>query len=131
MKPTEEIHVKDYANQQLANMNKKQMATITKSFPSRFEWNKSWTSEQKLIQNKLDCLSMIDSNLIYGDRFWQIQNNWDGRYSYADTYIKKIGEDNVRELYNARKEYFRNHVRIHTNVHTDFEGVSYNSIEEY
>ena len=45
MKPTEEIHVKDYANQQLANMNKKQMATITKSFPSRFEWNKSWTSE--------------------------------------------------------------------------------------
>ena len=131
MKITEEMYVKDYTNLELANMSREELASITKNFPSRFEWNKSWTCEQKTIQNKIDCLSMIDSNLIYGDRFWQIQNNWDGQYSYADTYIKKIGEDNVRELYNARKEYFRHHVRVHTDVHTDCEGVSYNSIEEY
>lgn len=130
MKITEEIRMKDYTNRELASMSKEQITNLTKGFPSRFEWNK-WTGEQKLIRNKLDCLSMIDSNLVYGDRFWQKQNNWDGHYSYADKYIKKIGEDNVRELYNARKEYFRNHVRIHTNVHTDFEGVSYNSMEEY
>lgn len=131
MKAAEEMYVKDYTNRELANMSREELASITKNFPSRFEWNKSWTCEQKTIQNKIDCLSMIDSNLIYGDRFWQIQNNWDGQYSYADTYIKKIGENNVRELYDARKEYFRHHVRVHTNVHTDFEGVSYNSIEEY
>lgn len=130
MEITEEIRMKDYTNRELASMSKEQITNLTKGFPSRFEWNK-WTGEQKLIRNKLDCLSMIDSNLVYGDRFWQKQNNWDGHYSYADKYIKKIGEDNVRELYNARKEYFRNHVRIHTNVHTDFEGVSYNSMEEY
>lgn len=130
MEITEEIRMKDYTNRELASMSKEQITNLTKGFPSRFEWNK-WTGEQKLIRNKLDCLRMIDSNLVYGDRFWQKQNNWDGHYSYADKYIKKIGEDNVRELYNARKEYFRNHVRIHTNVHTDFEGVSYNSMEEY
>lgn len=123
--------MKNYTNQELANMNRKQIAALTNKFPPILEWNKSWTDEQKLVRNKLDCLQMIDSNLIYGGQFWQKQNKWDGYHAHSDTYINKIGEKNVRELYDARKNYFRNHVRIHTNVYTDSEGVSYNSIEEY
>lgn len=123
--------MKDYTNQELACMTRTQMAHLTSDFPSRLDWNKSWTDEQKLIQNKLDCISMIDSNLIYSDQFWQKQKHWDGYYSYADNYIKDLGEETVRELYDARKNYFQNHVKIHRNVHTDSEGVSYSSIEEY
>lgn len=123
--------MKNYTNQELANMNRKQLAAITKRLPPILEWNESWTEEQKLVRNKLDCLGMIDSNLVYGDQFWQKQNKWNGYKAYADAYIEEIGEKNVRELYDARKEYFRNHVRVHANVHTDSEGVSYSSIEEY
>lgn len=123
--------MKTYTNQELANMNRKQIATLVGNLPPILEWNKSWTDEQKLVRNKLDCLQMIDSNLIYGGQFWQKQNKWDGYYSYADAYINKIGEENVRELYDARKDYFCNHVQIHANVYTDNEGVSYSSIEEY
>lgn len=123
--------MKNYTNQELANMNRKQIAALTNKFPPILEWNKSWTDEQKLVRNKLDCLQMIDSNLIYGGQFWQKQNRWDGCHAYADAYINKIGEENVRELYDARKDYFRNHVQIHANVYTDNEGVSYSSIEEY
>lgn len=120
--------MKDYANQELANMTKKERVALTNSFPLQLDWNKAWTDEQKLIQNKINCLRMIDSNLVYGDQFWEKQNHG-GRC--ADPYIKEIGEENVRELYNARKEYFRHHVRIHANVYTSSEGVSYNSVEEY
>lgn len=123
--------MKTYTNQELANMNRKQMAALVNSLPPTLEWNTSWTDAQKLIRHKLDCIAMIDSNLIYGDRFWQKQNKGDGYRSHADTYINKIGEENVRELYDARKNYFRNHVKIHNNVYTDNEGVSYSSIEEY
>lgn len=122
--------MKNYTNKELANMSKEQIAAIADSFPPILKWNEAWTEEQKLVRNKLDCLEMIDSNLIYGDEFWKKQRKWDGYRAYADIYIKKIGEKNVRELYNARKEYFHNHVRVHTNVHTDHEGVSYSSIEE-
>lgn len=130
MEITEEIRMKDYTNRELASMSKEQITNLTKGFPSRFEWNK-WTGEQKLIRNKINCLCMIDSNLVYGDQFWKKQNYGEGSYSCADPYIEEIGEENVRELYNARKEYFRHHVRINTDVYTDSEGVSYNSVEEY
>ena len=123
--------MKDYTNQELANMTKKERAALTNSFPLQLNWNKAWTDEQKLILNKINCLRMIDSNFVYGDQFWEKQNYGEGSYSCADPYIEEIGEENVRELYNARKEYFRNHVRIHTDVYTDSEGVSYNSVEEY
>ena len=131
MKPTEEIHVEDYTNQELANMTKKEMAALTNSFPLQLNWNKAWTDEQKLILNKINCLRMIDSNFVYGDQFWEKQNYGEGSYACADPYIEEIGEENVRELYDTRKEYFRHHVRIHTDVYTDSEGVPYNSIEEF
>lgn len=123
--------MKDYTNQELANMTKKERAALTNSFPLHSDWNKAWADEQKLILNKINCLCMIDSNLVYGDQFWKKQNYGEGSYSCADPYIEEIGEENVRELYNARKEYFRHHVRINTDVYTDSEGVSYNSVEEY
>lgn len=75
---------------------------------------------------------MIDANLVYADQFWQKQtDDLGGKYNYADAYVKEIGEKNVRELYEARKEYFRHHVHIRTDIYTDSEGVSYNSMEEY
>lgn len=128
-----EIKMKNYTNRELANMSREQMADLARSFPSRLDWKKAkeWTGEQKLVQSKLDCLNMIDANLVYGDRFWQKQTGLGGEYNYADAYVKEIGEENVRELYEARKEYFRHHVRVHTDVYTDSEGVSYNSMEEY
>ena len=124
--------MKDYTNQELANMTKKERAALTNSLPLQLDLrNKAWTDEQKLILNKINCLSMIDSNLVYGYQFLKKQNYGEGSYSCADPYIEEIGEENVRELYDARKEYFRHHVRINTDVYTDSEGVSYNSIEEF
>lgn len=124
--------MKNYTNQELANMTKKERAALTNSLPLHLDLrNKAWTDEQKLILNKINCLSMIDSNLVYGYQFWKKQNYGEGSYSCADPYIEEIGEENVRELYNARKEYFRHHVRIHIDVYTSSEGVSYNAIEEY
>lgn len=126
--------MKNYTNRELANMSREQMADLARSFPSRLDWKKAkeWTDEQKLVQSKLDCLNMIDSNLVYGDQFWQKQtDDLGGEYNYADAYVREIGEENVRELYETRKEYFRHHVQVHTDVYTDSEGVSYNYMEEY
>lgn len=122
--------MKNYTNQELANMTRAQMVDLARSFPSRTDRNKAkeWTDEQQLVQSKLDCLNMIDSNLVHGDLFWQKQTGLGGEYNYAEAYVREIGEENVRELYEARKEYFRHHVRIHTEVYTD---KTYKSMQEY
>lgn len=122
--------MKDYTNRELANMSRQQMVNLARNFPSRTDRNKAkeWTDEQQLVQSKLDCLNMIDSNLVHGDLFWQKQTGLGGEYNYAEAYVKEIGEENVRELYEARKKYFRHHVRIHTDV---YQNKSYNTMEEY
>lgn len=124
--------MKNYTNQELANMNRKQITAIAKGLPSILEWNESWTEEQKLIKRKLDCISMIDSTLIYNEPFLdKPRRYWDGYKTYADPYIKELGEENVYELYDNRKEYFKNHVKVNPETHTDSEGVTYKSITEY
>lgn len=123
--------MQNYSNQELAHMNHDQLSALVHQLPAPLEWNQSWTDKQKLLQRKIDCLHMIDANLVYGDQFWQKQHKWNGYYAYADAYIQQLGKKNVDELYNARKNYFHHHVQINTNVYTDADDVSYHSIKEY
>ena len=78
------------------------------------------TKEQEQLHRELDCREMINSCLCYDTDFLNSQ--------YKDRYIKDLGEQRVKELYNEQKKDFDRAIVLH-NVYEDGEGVSYNSIQ--
>lgn len=125
-----------YSNKELASMTSDQLGEIRKNLPSALQYNTPnvWSDEDKHLDMQLRCLSMIDACLTYQTDFMKPRPYLtdavgDGSYAYA--FIQYLGDENVKELYNYRKDYFDNHVRVIHGVDTDSEGVTYNSIEEY
>lgn len=125
-----------YSNEELASMTQDQLGEIRKNLPSPLQYNTKgvWSDDDKRLDMQLRCLSMIDACLTYQTDFMEPRPYLtdavgDGSYAYA--FIQYFGDKDVKELYNYRKDYFTNHVRIIHGVDTDSEGVTYNSIEEY
>lgn len=78
------------------------------------------TKEQIKLYYELQCREMINSCLCYGTDFLTSR--------YAKDFIDKIGFDRVHELYEEQVEDFKK-ATLYINVHTDCEGVTYNSIK--
>lgn len=102
-------------------MTRKQIEKIKKEI-LQFDNEKTCklTIEQKQLYRELECREMINSCLCYGYDF--IESH------YSKAYIKDLGIDRVKQLYNEQKADFNKAKVIH-NVYEDGEGVSYNSIE--
>lgn len=102
-------------------MTDNQIRKIRKEIP-RFENGIpcKLTKEQEQLHRELDCREMINSCLCYDTDFLNSQ--------YKDRYIKDLGEQRVKELYNEQKKDFDRAIVLH-NVYEDGEGVSYNSIQ--
>lgn len=74
----------------------------------------------------LDCIEMIHSILTYApDNNRTLEYVLDNKY--MQKYIEKLGEDKVREIANQEVEEYKN-ATINSNVYTDSEGVTYNSV---
>lgn len=92
---------------------KKRLEAILIKRPSEY------TNELKTLSEELDCRSMIDSCLVYGIGFLNSR--------YKDDYIKSLGMERVKELYNEQLADFEKAIVL-VDVGTDGEGVSYNTI---
>lgn len=85
--------------------------------------------------NELSAREMINCNLCYGDDYFQLIRRWIyekqgyGIMSYAEEDAERIvgGMTRVRELFAEQKADFEK-ATVLRNVHTDSEGLSYNSI---
>lgn len=125
-----------YSNEELASMTQDQLGEIRKNLPSPLQYNNPgvWSEEDKYLDTQLRCLSMIDSCLTYQTGFMTPQPNRasaTNNGSYANRFLDRLKGKDVRELYNYRKDYFDNHVKILRDIDIDSEGVTYNTIEEY
>ena len=79
------------------------------------------TLEQELLSESLSCRSMINSILCYHGAKDIMQN------PYLQKYFETLGPINVAKLANEQIEDFSK-AKVLTNVYTDSEGLSYNSI---
>lgn len=85
--------------------------------------------EYKLREEELSCISMINSILAYGyfgdGAEGVMQRQEKAYYNYLAEYVELFGREKVVELI---QEQINSIKSIKTNVHTDSEGLSYNSI---
>ena len=91
-----------------------------------------WTAADEQLEQELSCREMINSCLIYGtDPFRKIDKWWYGHghceRSYMSEYEDYLGVERVQQLYEEQK-YDISQAIIRHNVHTDNEGLNYNSI---
>lgn len=91
-----------------------------------------WTKKDKQLDKELSCREMINSCLIYGDDpFRKIEKWWYGHgyceRSYMSDYEDELGKERVKQLYEEQK-FDISQATIHRGVHTDSEGLTYNSI---
>ncbi len=109
-------------------MTQKQIDAAKKTLPRRYDY-KSWTDEQKRLDDELDCREMINSCLAYGwiTDFWYEREDFIGRHSYADPYIRSLGIARVRQLAAEQEADFAKARVIH-GCYTDSEDCSYNSV---
>jgi hypothetical protein len=99
-----------------------QIYIARKQLPSRTNIPRSeWSEKEKKIDRELSCRDMINSILCYDGKKDVIKN----RYLYD--YIKELGVDVVQRLIDEQIEDF-DKATVLRGVHTDSEGISYNSI---
>lgn len=110
-----------------SNMTIEQFEEARKTLPSIITYSK-WTNEQKQLIKELECIEIINSCLIYDRDFWTGKSYVRGQRYISDIYIEDLGISRVQELFAEQKEYFEKYAEIRRNVHTDSEGVSYNSV---
>lgn len=106
-------------------MTRKEMDKLKKSLP-KWENGKPpvYTYEQKLLREKISCIDMIDSILIYNGS----KGIFDNRY--LKDYIEELGLKTVAELIIGQVEDMSKSTILRS-VYTDNEGLSYNSIIWY
>ena len=111
-------------------MTDRQMDLIRKQLPARSQvpW-KDWTEEQKQLEKELSCIDMINSILAYdwfGEDAESVMAHEEKAYkNYLAEYVELFGRNKVVELI---QEQINSISTIQRNVHTDSEGVTYNSI---
>lgn len=103
-------------------MTRKEIEAMQKTLP---KWKDGkppvLTLEQELLSESLSCRSMINSILCYhGSK--DIMKNL-----YLQKYFETLGTITVAKLVNEQIEDFSK-AKVLTNVYTDSEGLSYNSI---
>ena len=80
------------------------------------------TADQKKRMEELNCLRMINSVIAYGgSTVDQVLKN-----EYMKKYVDNLGEERVKELIATQLDDIDH---VDTDVHTDSEGVTYNSIK--
>lgn len=111
-------------------MTDNEMKIIKKQLPFRTQipWSK-WTEEQKRLDRELSCIDMINSILTYNwsgeDAEWIMQHEEKAYHNYLAGYVEMFGRKKVVELIQGQINSIK---EIKRNVHTDSEGLSYNSI---
>jgi len=110
-------------------MTQKEIDAAKKMLPRLFDYQ-SWTPQQKILNDELDCREMINSCLCYGaiKDFWRVFDDFFGRHSYADPFIKALGRERVEELVAEQESDFAK-AQVSSCVYTDSEGLIYNSIQ--
>lgn len=78
-----------------------------------------FTPEQERLRKELSCREMINSCLCYNENFMNSR--------YSKSYVDELGEKRVAELFAEQKADFEK-ATVRSDVYTDGEGVSYNSI---
>jgi len=103
-------------------MTRKELERAKKSLP-KWENGKPpvYTYEQKVLRDKVYCIDMINSILIYNGTKDVLDNY------YLKDHIRELGLKTVAELVIEQVEDFSK-ATIYRNVHTDNEGLSYHSI---
>ena len=106
-------------------MNSKEIEKIRMELLHNEKLSEKWHikgSNERLLYEEMNLRSMIMSCLCYGYNI------------YTDNYTLKfkdiLGEDRFLKVCKEQKEYFDTKCKVVKNVHTDFEGVTYNSIIE-
>lgn len=102
-------------------MNEKQYKAAENTLPKGIGCFNRMTDKEKQLYHELSCIDMLNSILTYGNGKCSIDNY------YLQSYIKDLGEARVKELVDEQVEHYRRYVVIHHNVHTDSEGLTYNS----
>ena len=114
-------------------MNSKEIEELQDLMLHNKEWQNTNSSARKLYE-EMSLRDMIMSCLTYGEDIFTNESidattNYYHR-PYADKYINILGYSRVMEIYNDQKEYFDTKCKVIKNVHTDNEGVTYNSLIE-
>lgn len=111
-------------------LSEKQINEIRTSLPKYF---KDMTDEQKQIWTELSLRGMVMSCLVYGDDIHTATSiNAVSKYyrqPYVNEYYDTLGKDVTEEIIKQQTDYF-NKGKVIKNVHTDSEGVTYNSFVE-
>lgn len=103
---------------------------------TRSDAYQSWTIEEKCLDEELSMLDMLDSCFAYGgvSKFYHINRYGNGRSYYDDFlkyYLDKGGsKEEFDKMIEIQKKHFE-HCFVEYNVHTDFEGCSYNSLIDH
>lgn len=84
----------------------------------------------KIKETELSCISMINSILCYScegykDAKMVVEHEENSYHNYLEKYIKVLGRERVIDLI---QDQINSIDYVKRNVHTDSEGVSYNSI---
>jgi hypothetical protein len=92
-----------------------------------------WSKEDEILEEELSCREMINSILVYGESADENSRSFE---QYLRPYFEKVRgsfrdgiltKGRVLQLIEEQK-YDISRARINQNVHTDSEGLSYNSI---
>lgn len=95
----------------------------------RFDLWKYYTPAMRRREEELNCIDMINSCLIYGSAYYDFFVRGKGFVGqYALPYVETLGEDRVKELFDAQVERFKR-AEVHVGVWEDHEGCSYNSVD--
>lgn len=81
---------------------------------------KEWTKEEEQLFHELNARKMINSCLCYKSKYLNTD--------YMESDVKHLGLERVKEIYNEQLKDFSK-ARVYTNVYTDCDGITYNSIK--
>ena len=94
-----------------------------------------WSTEEKCLDRQISALDMLDSCFAYHgfSRFYK-KSSWQYK-SYYDEYLNDYIEcGGNKEEFDKMLDIQKKHLEkcmVLRNVHTDFEGCSYNSIQDF
>ena len=89
---------------------------------SNGQFNPPETKQDKELYAELNAIGMIHSFVAYHN--WETRNTWVSDYYFRD-HLQALGEEKLKKLIDVTISRVE---RVKRNVHTDSEGLTYNSI---
>lgn len=108
-------------------MTEKQLERAEQSLPMYF---RDMTPEQRKLWHEIRCRRMMNSCLVYSytaDSAWRNFTEVHGNTSYATPYVKELGIERVRELWDEQVADVQKATIVY-GAYTDYEGSRYNAI---